>query len=396
VRTIDDLGELRGKRVLLRADLNVPLEDGRVSDDGRIRASVPTIERLAGAGAKVVVVAHLGRPKGQPDPQYSLRPVYERLADLLPQRQIRFATDTVGETARATVDALPDGGVAVLENLRFDPRETSKDDAERGSFAAELAVLADAFVSDGFGVVHRKQASVYDVANVLPHAAGLLVLAEVEAFDKVLRDPEHPYVVVLGGSKVSDKLGVIDNLIGKVDRLLIGGGMCFTFLKAQGHEVGGSLLEDDQVDAVRGFLGQASERGVEIVLPADVVVAAEVDAEAEASVVSAAAIPVDQKGLDIGPATVKLFRGKLADAKTVVWNGPMGVFELTPFAGGTRQVAEAIARVEGITVVGGGDSAAAIRQLGLDESAFTHISTGGGASLELLEGKTLPGLAVLE
>jgi phosphoglycerate kinase len=396
VRTIDDLGELRGKRVLLRADLNVPLEDGRVSDDGRIRASVPTIERLAGAGAKVVVVAHLGRPKGQPDPQYSLRPVYERLADLLPQRQIRFATDTVGETARATVDALPDGGVAVLENLRFDPRETSKDDAERGSFAAELAVLADAFVSDGFGVVHRKQASVYDVANVLPHAAGLLVLAEVEAFDKVLRDPEHPYVVVLGGSKVSDKLGVIDNLIGKVDRLLIGGGMCFTFLKAQGHEVGGSLLEDDQVDAVRGFLGQASERGVEIVLPADVVVAAEVDAEAEASVVSAAAIPVDHKGLDIGPATVKLFRGKLADAKTVVWNGPMGVFELTPFAGGTRQVAEAIARVEGITVVGGGDSAAAIRQLGLDESAFTHISTGGGASLELLEGKTLPGLAVLE
>ena len=396
MRTIDDLGELRGKRVLLRADLNVPLEDGRVSDDGRIRASVPTIERLAGAGAKVVVVAHLGRPKGQPDPQYSLRPVYERLADLLPQRQIRFATDTVGETARATVDALPDGGVAVLENLRFDPRETSKDDAERGSFAAELAVLADAFVSDGFGVVHRKQASVYDVANVLPHAAGLLVLAEVEAFDKVLRDPEHPYVVVLGGSKVSDKLGVIDNLIGKVDRLLIGGGMCFTFLKAQGHEVGGSLLEDDQVDAVRGFLGQASERGVEIVLPADVVVAAEVDAEAEASVVSAAAIPVDHKGLDIGPATVKLFRGKLADAKTVVWNGPMGVFELTPFAGGTRQVAEAIARVEGITVVGGGDSAAAIRQLGLDESAFTHISTGGGASLELLEGKTLPGLAVLE
>jgi phosphoglycerate kinase len=396
VRTIDDLGDLRGKRVLLRADLNVPLEDGQVSDDGRIRASVPTIERLAGAGAKVVVVAHLGRPKGQPDPQYSLRPVYERLADLLPQRQIRFATDTVGETARATVDALPDGGVAVLENLRFDPRETSKDDAERGSFAAELAVLADAFVSDGFGVVHRKQASVYDVANVLPHAAGLLVLAEVEAFDKVLRDPEHPYVVVLGGSKVSDKLGVIDNLIGKVDRLLIGGGMCFTFLKAQGHEVGGSLLEDDQVDAVRGFLGQASERGVEIVLPADVVVAAEVDAEAEASVVSAAAIPVDHKGLDIGPATVKLFRGKLADAKTVVWNGPMGVFELTPFAGGTRQVAEAIARVEGITVVGGGDSAAAIRQLGLDESAFTHISTGGGASLELLEGKTLPGLAVLE
>jgi phosphoglycerate kinase len=396
VRTIDDLGDLRGKRVLLRSDLNVPLEDGKVTDDGRIRASIPTIERLAGADAKVVVTAHLGRPKGKPDPQYSLRPVYERLAELLPNRGVRFADDTVGPSAKAAVGALPDAGVVVLENLRFDLRETSKDDAERGSFADELAALADVFVSDGFGVVHRKQASVYDVAQRLPHAAGLLVLAEVNAFDKVLRDPERPYVVVLGGSKVSDKLAVIDNLLGKVDRLLIGGGMCFTFLKAKGHEVGGSLLEDDQVDTVRGYLDQVNEGGVEIVLPVDVVVADEVDENATTSVVAAAAIPADQKGLDIGPATVELFRGKLADARTVVWNGPMGVFELAPFAEGTRQVALAIADVDGTTVVGGGDSAAAIRQLDLDESAFTHISTGGGASLELLEGKTLPGLTVLE
>jgi phosphoglycerate kinase len=396
VRTIDDLGDLRGKRVLLRSDLNVPLEDGRVNDDGRIRASVPTIERLAAAGAKVIVAAHLGRPKGEPDPQYSLRPVHQRLAELLPDREVRFAEDTVGPSAKATVGSLPDGGVAVLENLRFDPRETSKDDAERGAFADELAALADVFVSDGFGVVHRKQASVYDVAQRLPHAAGLLVRAEVDAFDKVLRDPERPYVVVLGGSKVSDKLGVIDNLLDKVDRLLIGGGMCFTFLKAQGYEVGGSLLEDDQIDTVRGYLDQATARDVEIVLPVDVVVAGDVDENATTSVVGAAAIPADQKGLDIGPATVELFRDKLSDARTVVWNGPMGVFELAPFVEGTRQVALAIADVDGTTVVGGGDSAAAIRQLKLDESAFTHISTGGGASLELLEGKTLPGLAVLE
>jgi phosphoglycerate kinase len=396
VRTIDDLGDLRGKRVLVRSDLNVPLEDGRVTDDGRIRASVPTIERLAGAGARVLVTAHLGRPDGKPDPRYSLRPVYRRLAELLPSHDVRFAPDTVGPDAKATIEALPEGGVAVLENLRFDPREASKDDAERGAFADELAALADVFVSDGFGVVHRKQASVYDVAQRLPHAAGLLVLAEVEAFDKVLRDPEQPYVVVLGGSKVSDKLGVIENLLEKVDRVLIGGGMCFTFLKAQGYEVGGSLLEEEQVDTVRGFLDQGTERGVDIVLPVDVVVAAEVDENATTSVVAAVAIPADQKGLDIGPATVQLFRGKLADARTVVWNGPMGVFELAPFAEGTQQVARAIADVDGTTVVGGGDSAAAIRQLDLDESAFTHISTGGGASLELLEGKTLPGLTVLE
>jgi phosphoglycerate kinase len=396
VRSIDDLGDLRGRRVLLRPDLNVPLEDGRVTDDGRIRASVPTIERLAGAEARVIVMAHLGRPDGKPDPRYSLFPVYRRLAELLPDREVQFARDSVGPDAKATIEALRDGGVAMLENLRFDPRETSKDDAERGAFADELAALADVFVSDGFGVVHRKQASVYDIARRLPHAAGLLVLAEVEAFGKVLNDPERPYVVVLGGSKVSDKLGVIENLLTKVDRLLIGGGMCFTFLKAQGYEVGGSLLEENQIDTVRGFLDQGTERRVEIVLPVDIVVAVDVDENAETSVVSAAAIPAGMKGLDIGPATVELFRDKLADARTVVWNGPMGVFEQAPFAKGTRQVAQAIAEVRGTSVVGGGDSAAAIRQLGLDESAFTHVSTGGGASLELLEGKTLPGLAVLE
>ncbi|HSI92365.1 MAG TPA: phosphoglycerate kinase [Jiangellaceae bacterium] len=396
MRTIDQLGEPRGKRVLVRSDLNVPLAGGQVADDGRVRASLPTLTRLADAGARVIVTAHLGRPKGQPDPKYSLRPVFERLAELLPGYDLRFAGDTVGPAARKAVDGLPDGAIVVLENLRFDGRETSKDDAERGVFADELAALADVFVSDGFGVVHRKQASVYDIAQRLPHAAGGLVESEVAAFSKVLGDPDRPYVVVLGGSKVSDKLGVIDNLLGKVDRLLIGGGMCFTFLKAEGHEVGGSLLEADQVDTVRGLLDRARETGVEIVLPVDVVVAADATDDAETSVVSATGIPADLKGLDIGPASVDLFREKLADARTVVWNGPMGVFEVAPFAAGTRAVAEAIGAVDGTTVVGGGDSAAAVRQLGLDESAFTHISTGGGASLELLEGKTLPGLSVLE
>jgi len=396
MRTIDDLGDLRGKRVLLRSDLNVPLEDGQVADDGRIRASVPTITRLADAGAVVVVTAHLGRPEGKPDPRYSLRPVWARLAELIPDREVRFAEDTVGPSAKAAVEALPDGGVALLENLRFDPRETSKDDAQRGAFADELAALADAFVSDGFGVVHRKQASVYDLAQRLPHAAGDLVLAEVRAFAKVLDEPDRPYVVVLGGSKVSDKLGVIDNLLGKVDRLLVGGGMCFTFLKAQGNEVGGSLVEEDQVGTVRGFVDRAALSGVDLVLPVDIVVATEVTEDASTDVVSAEAIPRDQKGLDIGPATVRVFRDKLADARTVVWNGPMGVFELSPFATGTREIAEAVAAIDGTSVVGGGDSAAAVRQLGLDESSFTHISTGGGASLELLEGKVLPGLVVLE
>ena len=396
MRGIDDLGELRGRRVLLRSDLNVPLEDGAVTDDGRVRASVPTIVRLSDAGAKVIVTAHLGRPAGRVDPKYSLRPVGERLAALLPGRDVHFAADTVGTEAKRAVEALPDGGVVLLENLRFDPRETSKDDAERGAFADELAALADVFVSDGFGVLHRKQASVYDVAQRLPHAAGDLVRAEVEAFSSVLDDPERPYVVVLGGSKVADKLGVIENLLGTVDRLLVGGGMCFTFLAAQGHEVGRSLLEEDQIDTVRELIARAAETGVELVLPVDVVVAAEPAADAAARVVPAAAIPADQKGVDIGPATVASFRDRLAGARTVVWNGPMGVFELAPFAEGTRQIALAIAAVDGTTVVGGGDSAAAVRQLGLDESSFTHISTGGGASLETLEGKTLPGLAVLK
>ncbi|HSK26961.1 MAG TPA: phosphoglycerate kinase [Jiangellales bacterium] len=395
MKSIEDLGDLRGRRVLVRSDLNVPLDGETITDDGRVRASVPTIQALRDQGARVVVCAHLGRPKGAPDPRYSLAPVARRLGELL-GTDVKLASDTVGEDARAKVAALADGEVVLLENLRFNAGEASKDAAERGAFADQLAELADAYVSDGFGVVHREQASVTDVATRLPHAAGRLVLAEVSAFDKVLRDPERPYVVVLGGSKVSDKLGVIDNLLGKVDRLLVGGGMCFTFLKAQGHEVGGSLLEVDQVDTVRGLLEQAASAGVELVLPVDVVVAADVSAEAETSVVEADAIPADQKGLDIGPRSVALFRDRLADARTVVWNGPMGVFELAPFAEGTRQVAEAVAAVDGTSVVGGGDSAAAVRVLGLDEAAFTHISTGGGASLELLEGKTLPGLAVLE
>jgi phosphoglycerate kinase len=394
VKTLDDLGDLRSKRVLVRADLNVPLDGTTITDDGRIRASVPTLKRLLDAGARVVVAAHLGRPKGAPDSKYSLRPVADRLSELL-GAPVAFAEDTVGERAKAVVAGLQDGQLAVLENIRFDARETSKDEAERASLAAELAGLADAFASDGFGVVHRKQASVYDVAQKLPHAAGGLVLAEVQAFAKVLVDPARPYVVVLGGSKVSDKLGVIENLLGKVDRLLIGGGMCFTFLKAQGHEIGDSLLEEDQLDTVRGFLDRAQHTGVEIVLPVDVVVATEISDDAQTQVVPADAIPAGQKGLDIGPKTIELFKSKLADAKTVVWNGPMGVFEKAPFAAGTREVAQAVADVDGFSVVGGGDSAAAVRQLGLDEKAFGHISTGGGASLELLEGKALPGLTVL-
>ena len=395
MKTIDDLGDLRGKRVLVRADYNVPLSGTTITDDGRIRASLPTLQALLDRGARVVVTAHLGRPKGQVKAEYSLRPVAERLSELL-GTEVAFATDTTGDSARAVVDGLADGQVALLENLRFDPRETSKDDGDRGSFADELAELADVFVSDGFGVVHRKQASVYDVAQRLPHAAGLLVLAEVQAFSKVLDAPERPYAVVLGGSKVSDKLGVIDNLLGKVDRLLVGGGMCFTFLKAQGYEVGDSLLEEDQLSTVLGFLSRAEETGVEIVLPVDVVVATEISDDAQTQVVPAEAIPAGQKGLDIGPESVALFRSKLADARTVVWNGPMGVFERAPFAAGTREVAAAVAAVDGWSVVGGGDSAAAVRALGLDEDAFSHISTGGGASLELLEGTTLPGLAVLD
>ena len=395
---IASLGDLTGKRVLVRSDLNVPLDGDRITDDGRIRASVPTIMQLADAGARVVVTAHLGRPKGAPDPAYTLEPVAGRLAELL-GRPVAFATDTVGASATETVAALRDGDIAVLENVRFNDGETTKDDEVRASFAGQLAQLADAFVSDGFGVVHRKQASVYDVALRLPSAMGGLVAAEVEVLRRLTEEPERPYVVVLGGSKVSDKLGVIDNLIDKADKLLIGGGMVFTFLKAQGHEVGRSLLEEDQLDTCRRYLTEAADRGVEIVLPTDVVVDTTFpsgDTEPQPRVVPATEIPADALGLDIGPDSASAFAAALADAKTVFWNGPMGVFEFDAFAGGTRAVAEALTKIDGLSVVGGGDSAAAVRRLGFDEDAFGHISTGGGASLEFLEGKELPGIAVLE
>jgi phosphoglycerate kinase len=392
------LGDVSGKRVLVRSDLNVPLDGSVITDDGRIRASVPTIKQLVDAGARVLVTAHLGRPKGAPDPKYSLRPVAERLGELLGQH-VAFATDTVGESARATVEALEDGQVAVLENVRFNEGETSKDETVRGRFADQLAALADCFVSDGFGVVHRKQASVYDVAQRLPHAMGGLVAAEIDVLRRLTEHPERPFVVVLGGSKVSDKLGVIDNLLGKADRLLIGGGMVFTFLKAQGHEVGTSLLEDDQLDVCREYLQRAQKSGVQIVLPTDIRVADRFPSEGEtgeASVVPSEAIPADKIGLDIGPESEKAFAEALADARTVFWNGPMGVFEFDAFAGGTRAVAQALTEVDGLSVVGGGDSAAAVRKLGFDEAAFGHISTGGGASLEYLEGKELPGIDVLQ
>ncbi len=388
-----------GKRVLVRSDLNVPLDGTppnlRISDDGRIRASVPTIKALSEAGARVVVMAHLGRPKGEPDPSYSLQPVSVRLAELL-GTAVHFATDTVGESAHDVVDALADGEVALLENVRFNPGETSKDDAERGAFADQLAELGDAFVSDGFGVVHRKQASVYDVAERLPHTMGQLVRAEIKVLRRLTESPDRPYVVVLGGSKVSDKLAVIDNLLGKADQLLIGGGMVFTFLAAEGHEVGQSLLEEDQVETCKEYLRRASETGVPIVLPTDIVVAPEFKADAPATTVAADAIPKDQIGLDIGPESAKAFADAIKEARTVFWNGPMGVFEFEAFSAGTRAVAEALTEVDGLSVVGGGDSAAAVRQLGFPEDAFGHISTGGGASLEYLEGKNLPGIDVLD
>jgi phosphoglycerate kinase len=397
LKTLDDLlGEgVSGRRVLVRADLNVPFDKsqaGVISDDGRIRAVLPTIVALRDAGAKVIVCSHLGRPKGAPDPKYTLAPVAKRLEELLGSA-VAFATDTVGESAKSEMSGLVDGGVLLLENLRFNAGETSKDDAERGAFADELAAFGDAYVDDAFGAVHRKHASVYDVPARLPHFAGGLVLREVEVLKKVSENPEQPYVVVLGGSKVSDKLAVIQALLPKVDKLLVGGGMCFTFLKAQGHEVGKSLLEDEMVDTCRDLLSQAGDR---IVLPVDVVAASSFAADADHVTVSADEIPADRLGLDIGPRSVALFADAIAPAKTVFWNGPMGVFELAPFAAGTRGVAEAITKIDGFSVVGGGDSAAAVRALGLDESAFGHISTGGGASLEYLEGKTLPGIAALE
>lgn len=391
---IASLGDLKGKRVLVRSDLNVPLEDGQITDDGRIRASLPTIKSLAEQGARVIVVAHLGRPKGEPDPAYSLKPVADRLGDLLGD-PVFFAADTVGESAHATVAGLGDGQVALLENVRFNAGETSKDDSERGDFADELAGLADAFVSDGFGVVHRKQASVYDVAQRLPHAMGGLVAAEIEVLKRLTQNPERPYVVVLGGSKVSDKLAVIDNLLGKADTLLVGGGMVFTFLKAQGHQVGTSLLEEDQVETCREYLKRAESSGVRILLPTDIVVAPKFAADAEPTVVPADALPADQMGLDIGPESAAAFAEAIRGARTVFWNGPMGVFEFPSFAEGTRAVAQALTEVEGLSVVGGGDSAAAVRALGFADDAFGHISTGGGASLEYLEGKQLPGIDVL-
>lgn len=395
MKTIESLGDLKGKRVLVRSDFNVPLDaEKNITDDGRIQAALPTLKKLIGAGAKIIIVAHLGRPKGQVNPDYSLAPVAERLAEVTGVK-VTLAEDTVGESAKKAVSELADGEIVLLENVRFNAAETSKDDAERAAFAKELASLADVFVSDGFGVVHRKQASVYDVAQILPAAAGLLVGKEIESLSKAVNDPERPYTVVLGGSKVSDKLGVIANLLGKADRLLIGGGMAFTFLAAQGYEVGTSLLEKDQIDTVKGYLETAKEKGVELLVPVDVVVAPEFKADAPATTVDADAIPADQMGLDVGPKTQKLYADAIASSKTVVWNGPMGVFEFPAFAAGTKAVAQAISDSDAFSVIGGGDSAAAVRTLGFDESTFSHISTGGGASLELLEGKTLPGIAVL-
>jgi len=391
------LGDLRGKRVLVRSDLNVPLDGTTITDDGRIRASVPTISELAAAGARVIVCAHLGRPKGAREERFSLRPVAGRLGELL-GRPVSFATDTVGESARSAVDAMSDGDVVLLENLRFNPGETAKTDEERAEFADALAGLADAYVSDGFGVVHRKQASVYDVATRLPAAMGGLVRAEVEVLQRLTEKPESPYAVVLGGAKVADKLAVIDNLMGTADRLLIGGGMLFTFLAAKGHEIGRSLFDAESVEACRGYLERADESGVEIILPVDVVCGRDLSADTEVVTVDADAIPADMIGLDIGPRSAELYASALADARTVFWNGPMGAFEMEPFAAGTRRIAQALVDVTAagaLTVVGGGDSAAAVRQLGFSDDQFGHISTGGGASLEYLEGKELPGIAIL-
>lgn len=402
MKTIDELLDegVAGKRVFVRADLNVPLDGTTITDDGRIRAVLPTVARLAEAGARVIVASHLGRPKGAPDPAFSLAPAAARLGELL-GADVAFATDTVGDPAKAVVAALGDGQVAVIENLRFNAGETSKDDAERGAFADRLAGLADLYVGDGFGAVHRKHASVFDLPARLPHAAGGLIATEVGVLKKLTEDVKRPYAVVLGGAKVSDKLGVIDHLLEKADRILIGGGMAYTFLKAQGHEVGASLLQEDQIPAVQEYLKRAGERGVEFVLPVDVLVAPsfpdlKTKAPANPETVAVDAIPADAMGLDNGPETNRLYASKLADAATVFWNGPMGVFEHPDYAEGTRAVAQALIDSDAFTVVGGGDSAAAVRILGFDENAFGHISTGGGASLEYLEGKTLPGLAALE
>ena len=399
MKTIDDI-DVNNQRVLLRADLNAPMKQDangvmQITDDGRLKASVTTINDLRKKNAKIVILAHLGRPKGERKPELSLKPIAKRLGELV-GTSITFIDDLNGADTLTIVNALKPGEIAMVENIRYEKDETSKDATERQKLAKVLATLGDVFVIDGFGVVHREQASVTDIARLLPKAAGRLVQAEQKAFDKVLNNPDRPYVVVLGGSKVSDKLGVINNLISKVDKLLIGGGMAFTFLKAQGFEVGDSLLEVDRIDEVKQLMKTAQEKNVEIVLPIDVVISKELDGSAPVSIVDAHQIPVGQKGLDIGPKTSELFAKKIGEAKTVVWNGPMGVFEVNAFASGTKTVAQALANSDAYSVVGGGDSAAAIRLLGLDESKFDHISTGGGASLELLEGKVLPGLAVLE
>ncbi|WP_309081856.1 phosphoglycerate kinase [Zhihengliuella sp.] len=394
---------VRGRHVLVRSDLNVPLDGSTVTDDGRIRASLPVLTQLVDAGARVIVMAHLGRPKGAVEPKYSIAPAADRLRELA-GFPVRTAADTVGEDARAQAEALSDGEVLVLENVRFDARETSKDESERQAFAAELTSLTGengAYVNDAFGAVHRKHASVYDIAGLLPAYQGELVRTEVEVLKTLTEAPKRPYVVVLGGSKVSDKLAVIENLLGRADHLLVGGGMVFTFLKALGHPVGASLLEEDQVDAVRGYLKKAEELGCEIVLPTDIVVASKFGADAEHEVLPADGLESGRfgstgLGLDIGPDSAERFASYIRSANTVFWNGPMGVFEIEAFAGGTRTVAQALADSEAFSVVGGGDSASAVRSLGFDEDDFGHISTGGGASLEYLEGKELPGLTALE
>jgi phosphoglycerate kinase len=398
MRGIDDL-DVRGQVVLLRADVNVPLDGAAITDDGRIRASLPTITKLAGRGARVLICAHLGRPKGtsygeRAEGGPSLGPVARRLAELL-GREVTLAGDVAGPGAAEIAAGLADGQIGMLENVRFEPAETSKDDGQRAELAARLAALAQLYVGDGFGAMHRRHASVYDLPELLPHAAGYLVLAEVAVLRRLTQDPARPYVVVLGGSKPSDKLAVIDSLLGQADRLLIGGGMSYTFLKAQGHEVGRSLLEADMIPRVANVLQEAARRGVEVVLPVDLVGAASFAPGAAHDIFPVTGFPADRESLDMGPATRAIFAAKLADAKTVFWNGPVGVFEFPAFAAGTRAVAEAISHVDGLTVVGGGDSAAAVRALGFEDSAFTHISTGGGASLEYLEGGQLPGLAVL-
>ncbi len=399
MRKLSDLPNLDGKRVVIRCDLNVPLDGTRITDDGRIVASVPTIKYLVDQGAKVVVISHLGRPEGAPDAKYSLEPAAKRLGELLGQ-PVFFASDTVGSEAKGAVKALARGGVVVLENLRFNAAETSKDASEREAFAAKLAEFGDFFISDGFGVVHRKQASVFELAKALPSACGLLIEKELDVLTRLTSTPERPYAVVLGGSKVSDKLGVIDHLLPTVNKLLVGGGMVFTFLAAQGYKVGSSLLEVDQIETCKEYLSRAEALGVEVILPTDIVVASKFGADAEVAVTAASEIESSPfgstgLGLDIGPESAARFAAEVAAAKTVFWNGPMGVFEIDKFAGGTRAVAKALTEVDGLSVVGGGDSAAAVRILGFEDKQFGHISTGGGASLEFLEGKNLPGLDVL-